>query len=286
MGSGLGLNNSEQNSSGAEAGPPASPGAGIFATTRWTMVMRARDGTDAAGRAALEQLCRAYWRPLRAFAIRAGHPLEDAEDHTQEFFLRLLARNGLAQVSPDKGRFRNFLLVSFRNFLADQRDRARAAKRGGGQKLWAIDGAAGGALGEAEGDMVEPSHALTPEQAFERQWAHTLLQRARLRLREEFAAMGRLPLYEALGPEGPEPSTDASPPAEETEPRVVAVDPGEESQEQIGARLGLSVSAVKSAAFRLRQRYRELIRAEVAETVTSPDDVDSELRHMLRMLET
>lgn len=265
----------------------ASPGAGVFATTRWTMVMRARDGTDAAGRAALEQLCRAYWRPLRAFAIRAGHPLEDAEDHTQEFFLRLLARNGLAQVSPDKGRFRNFLLVSFRNFLADQRDRSCAAKRGGGQKLWAIDAAGGsGDAGAGDGEMVELSHALTPEQAFERQWALTVLQRARLRLREECAATGRLPLYEALGPEGSA-TGESAPRAAETSQAATAPDEAEdESQEQIGARLGLSVSAVKSAAFRLRQRYRELIRAEVAETVNSPDEIDSELRHMLRVLET
>jgi RNA polymerase sigma-70 factor (ECF subfamily) len=232
------------------------------------MVLRARDASDAAGRAALEQLCRAYWRPLRAFAIRSGHPIEDAEDFTQEFFLRLLARNGLAQVSPEKGRFRNFLLVSFRNFLADQRDKARAAKRGGGgvdggrQFLWTQ----GSVDGERD-DAPEPVHAATPEQAFERQWAHTLLQRARARLRDECTASGRLAVFEALGPEDPAPGPAA-----------------EESYEQIGVRLGLGVTAVKSAAFRLRKRYRELIRTEVAETVNSVDEIDEELRHMLRVL--
>ena len=96
------------------------------------VVLRARDTSDDLGRAALEQLCRAYWRPLRAFALRAGHSPEDAEDFTQDFFVRLLSRDALSNVSPDKGRFRNFLLVAFRNFLADQRDKAQTAKRGGG----------------------------------------------------------------------------------------------------------------------------------------------------------
>ena len=237
----------------------------IFATTRWTVVLRARDASDDAGRAALEQLCRAYWRPLRAFALRAGHNPEDAEDFTQDFFLRLLSRDALSNVSPDKGRFRNFLLVSFRNFLADQRDKAQTAKRGGGIRPLSLSQSA------TDGDTYaapEPADAATPEQAFEQQWAHTLLHRARARLRVECVANDRLALYEALGPEDTNASAD------------------EESYEQLGLRLGLSVPALKSAAFRMRKRYRELIREEVAETVTSTDDVEEELRHMLRVLET
>lgn len=235
----------------------------IFATTRWTVVLRARDASDDLGRAALEQLCRAYWRPLRAFALRAGHKPEDAEDFVQEFFLRLLSRDGLSGVSPEKGRFRNFLLVAFRNFLADQRDRSQAAKRGGGIRPLSLSVAA------SDGDLdaaTEPADTATPEQAFEQQWAHTLLHRARARLRAECVATDRLTIYEALGPD------DAS--------------AAEEPYEQLGPRLGLSVPALKSAAFRLRKRYRELIRAEVAETVTSTDDLEEELRYMLRVLET
>jgi len=237
----------------------------IFATTRWTVVLRARDNSDDLGQAALEQLCRAYWRPLRAFALRAGHSQEDAEDFTQDFFLHLLSRNALSNVSPEKGRFRNFLLVSFRNFLADQRDKAQTAKRGGGVRPLSLSQSA------TDGDTdcaPEPAHAATPEQAFEQQWAHTLLGRARARLRAECEANDRLALYEALGPEDASASAD------------------EESYEQLGLRLGLSVPALKSAAFRLRKRYREMIRDEVAETVTSTDDVEEELRHMLRVLET
>lgn len=237
----------------------------IFATTRWTVVLSARDTSDAAGRAALEQLCRAYWRPLRAYALRAGHGREDAEDFTQDFFLRLLARDALAGVSPDKGRFRNFLLVSFRNFLADQRDKAQTAKRGGGVRPFPLPAAGGDGDGDAG---PEPADAATPEQAFERQWAHTLLARARARLRDECVANDRLALYDALGPEGSDDGVAA------------------QSYEQLGASLGMSIPALKSAAFRLRKRYRELIRDEVAETVTSIEDVEEELRHMLRVLET
>lgn len=246
----------------AEPNQPQLVGAAIFATTHWTVVLRARDASDDVGRAALEQLCRAYWRPLRAFALRAGHSPEDAEDFTQDFFVRLLSRDGLSNVSPDKGRFRNFLLVAFRNFLADQRDKAQTAKRGGGVRPLSLS------LAASDGDVdatPEPADAATPEQAFEQQWAHTLLHRARTRLRAECVATDRVALYEALGPD------DAN--------------ADEEPYEQLGPRLGLSVPALKSAAFRLRKRYRELIRAEVAETVTSTDDVEEELRHMLRVLE-
>ncbi len=223
-------------------------------------MLRARDASDEAGRAALEQLCRAYWRPLRAFALRAGHSPEDAEDFTQDFFVRLLARAGLSNVSPEKGRFRNFLLVAFRNFLTDQRDKAHTAKRGGGIRPLSLS------LTDSDPDALpEPADAATPEQSFERQWAHTLLHRARTRLRAEYLATDRLALYEALGPED--------------------VNATEESYEQLGSRLGLSVPALKSAAFRLRKRYRELIRAEVADTVTSNDEIEEELRHLLRVLE-
>ncbi len=242
-----------------EPQPAASAPGLVFATTRWSLVLAAgtTDGADLG--AALETLCQAYWRPLYSYIRRTGRAPEDAEDLTQEFFARLLQRGDLARVQRDKGRFRNFLLVSVRHFLADEADKSRAQKRGGGVRPLSLD-----APKDAEDAVEEPAAAGTPEQCFDRRWAETLLARARTRLREECAAAGRLAIYEALGPEG----------AAEADEDYAAV----------GARMGLSVAGVKSAAFRLRGRYRELIRAEVAETVSSEAELNEELQHLLRVL--
>ena len=238
--------------------PELRPGEGlIFATTRWSLILRTQEQGDD-GHAALETLCRAYWKPLRAYLLRAGHRPADADDFTQEFFAGLLRRGSLAKLVPERGRFRNFLLVSLRHFLADERDKARAERRGGGVVPISLD--AESAEGQAQLDVPD---ALTPEQVFERQWAETVLARARERLREECAANGRTAVYEALGPEG----NDA-----------------DETYAQIGPRLGLSEEGVKSAAFRLRRRYRELIRAEVADTVHSEEELEDELRHLLTVI--
>lgn len=236
------------------------PGAGIFATTRWSVVLAAGSQGQAASGSALEELCRIYWGAVRAFIRKSGRMPEDAEDLTQEFFARLLARRDLARVDPGKGRFRNFLLVSVRHFLADDADKARALKRGGGQRPLSLQ-----AQAEDGGwpDCPDPLVG-TPEQHFDRHWAQALLQRARARLREECVAAQRLAIYEALGPE----TTSDS----------------EEDYAEIGARLGMSVGGVKSAAFRLRRRYRELIRLEVAETVSSAQELEEEIRHLLRVL--
>jgi RNA polymerase sigma factor (sigma-70 family) len=229
----------------------------VFATTRWSLIARARESGDT-GEAALEHLCRAYWRPVRAYLVRAGHSGADADDLTQEFFARLLRRGSLLNVRPDRGRFRNFLLVSLRHFLADEHDKATAARRGGGASVIRLDMASE----EGAAQMELPDH-LTPEQIFERNWAETTLVRAKERLREECIANNKLAIYEALGPEGND---------------------SEETYEQIGARLGLSEEGVKSAAFRLRRRYREFIRAEVAETVGSETELEEELRHLIQVL--
>lgn len=230
----------------------------IFATTRWSVILRAKEN-DPSGEAALEALCRAYWRPLRSYLLRGGYTHPDAEDFTQEFFARLLRRGSFAKVVPERGRFRNFLLISLRNFLADEHDKASAARRGGGVQPVSLD--AETADGNAR---LELPDGFSLEQFFERQWAETVLERAREKLRAECAANNRLSLYESLGPEGND--TD-------------------ETYQQIGARLGLSEEGVKSAAFRLRRRYRELIRAEVAETVENENELEEELRHLLRALE-
>jgi RNA polymerase sigma factor (sigma-70 family) len=238
--------------------PDLRPGEGlVFATTRWSLILRTREPGDD-GHAALEALCLAYWLPLRSYLLRAGHHHADAEDFTQEFFAGLLRRGSLAKLVPERGRFRNFLLVSLRHFLADERDKARAARRGGGVVPLSLHAEA--ADGQPQFDVPD---TLTPEQIFERQWAETLLARARERLREECVASGRMAIYEALGPEG----NDA-----------------DETYVQMGPRLGLTEEGVKSAAFRLRRRYRELIRAEVADTVSSESDLEDELRHLLTVL--
>lgn len=231
-------------------------GGSIFATTRWSVIARARDAGES-GAEALNFLCKAYWRPLRSYLLRAGYAQADAEDLTQEFFARLLRRQSLHELSPERGRFRNFLLVSLRNFLADEYDKSKAARRGGGHTIISLD-----AETENAAPLEIPDH-FTPEQSFERHWALTVLARARERLRVECLANGRTALYEALGPEGND---------------------SDETYSQLGARLGMSEEGVKSAAFRLRRRYRELIRAEVAETVENEAELEQELNHLIRVL--
>lgn len=238
---------------------PSKPKEGfVFATTHWSLILRAKEDGDM-GAAALEALCRAYWRPLRAYLLRAGYTLADAEDHTQEFFARLLRRGSIAKVEPGRGRFRNFLLVSLRHFLADEHDKAMTARRGGGDTLISLD-----QTDDDDLPQLDLADHLTPEQIFERHWAETVLARAREKLRAECCANQKQAVYEALGPEGNDP---------------------DETYQQIGERLGLSEEGVKSAAFRLRRRYRELIRAEVAETVASESELEAELRHLLQVLE-
>jgi len=235
------------------------PGPGFaFATTRWSVILRVKEG-GTTGAAALESLCHSYWRPLYAYLLRSGYSPADAEDHTQEFLARLLRRNSFSKVLPERGRFRNFLLVSLRHFLADEHDKALTARRGGGVSPISLDWGA-----DEDIPPFDPADRLTPEQGFERQWAETVLSHAQEKLRAECVANGRKAVYEALGPQG--------------------IDP-DETYQQIGSRLGLSEEGVKSAVFRLRRRYRELIRAEVAETVENETELEEELRHLLRIME-
>lgn len=225
-----------------------------FRTTHWSVVQRAGHGEPVESAAALEALCRDYWLPLYAFVRRKGFSTADAEDYTQAFFQRLLERNDMGQVSREKGRFRSFLMAALQHFISDELDRARALKRGGGRVHLRLDTTDAEPLYAAEladGD--------TPERAFDRNWVRALLGRAGTRLRHECVAAGKEDLFAAVGP----------------------ISDGEESQAAVGARLGLTESAVKSAAFRLRQRYRELIVDEVAQTVSNPADLEEELRHLL-----
>lgn len=233
-----------------------------FAATHWSLVLAAgRDGTPAA-RTALEKLCRTYWPPLYAFVRRSGHAPADAQDLTQGFFLQLLQRNFLDGVDPRKGRFRSFLLAALQHHLSNERDRARAHKRGGGLVPISIDAQ------DAEGRyLLEPADPMTPEKLFERRWALTVLDQAVARLQKEYAASGREAIFAQL--KGELTSTAERPP-----------------HAKIGRELGMTPGAVKVAAHRLRQRFGEVLRAEIAETVARPEDIEEEIHHLFQALGT
>ena len=206
--------------------------------------------------AALATLCKAYWYPLYAYVRRCGHESHDAEDLTQGFFARLLDKDYLASVDRGKGKFRSFLLASLRHFLANERDWAKARKRGGGRTVLCLD------RGEAETRYRrEPSHELTPERDFDRQWALALLGQVLDSLEAEHIAAGTDRLFEGL--KGCLTQAEASCPYAE-----------------VACRLGMTEGAVKVAVHRLRRRYRQLLRDEIAQTVASPEEVDEEVRHL------
>jgi RNA polymerase sigma-70 factor (ECF subfamily) len=228
-----------------------------FPTTAWTVVSRARSGADSEAREALAFLCTAYWLPLYSFARRLGNASDDALDLTQGYFALLIEKEYLSDVQLRQGRFRAFLLTSFRHFISKERDRTRALKRGGGRAPLSIDAA------EAEGRYSdEPPGTLDPEALFERRWALTILERAIARLRQEFAEAGRKAELEQL-----EDYLTGS------EPRAPYQDTAE--------RLGTTEGAVKKMVYRLRRRYGQLLREEIGATVVDPAEIDSELRHLL-----
>ncbi len=236
--------------------------AGGFGVTRWSLILAAAQGRDStAGVVALEELCGAYWYPVYAFVRRSGFDRPDAEDLTQEFFSRLLSKRLLGAANPGKGRFRSYLLGAIRHFLANERDRARTLKRGGGQAVLSLDAAA-----EESRRPLEPAHDLTPEKLFERQWTYALLDRVLVRLEAEYIAEGRAGLFAALRDflTGGQISGAAA---------------------EIAARLNVSEGSLKVTIHRLRRRYRELLRAEIAQTVSGPREVDEEIRRLFAAFE-
>jgi DNA-directed RNA polymerase specialized sigma24 family protein len=237
----------------------AAAGAARFATTRWSVVLAAGRRASPEAEGALAALCGSYWYPLYAHARRRGLHAEDARDRTQAFFARLLETDGLAVADPGRGRFRSFLLAAFGHFLANEWDRERAARRGGGRPALSLDVAAGESR-----YRLEPADEATPERIFDRQWALTVLDRALERLRDEYHRGGKGDLFDALKP-------------------ALAGDRGTPYAEVAG-RLGMTEGAVKVAAHRLRGRCRDLVRDEVAQTVGAPDEVDDELRHLFAAL--
>lgn len=229
---------------------------GFFAATRWTMVLSAAGRGKGTGSRALAELCQCYWRPLYAYLRWLGFDVQEAEDLTQEFFARLLDGNGLATVDPGKGKFRSFLLASLKHFLANERDRARTLKRGGGLPFIHLD-----ALNAENRRQFELSDDLSPDKAFDRQWALTVLDQALSRLRAEFSTAGKEALFEELK-------------------GYLTGDRKADSHAVVGERCGMSEGAVKVAVHRLRRRYRELLREEIAQTVSSPEEVDDEIRNL------
>ena len=223
------------------------------------MVLTAGRSDTTRARAALENLCQTYWPPLYAYVRRRGYSSEDAQDLTQAFFARLLERNAVAAVAPEKGRFRSFFLASMNHFLSDEWDKARAQKRGGGKVISLDFQSAETRLGEI------PAENFTPEKAFEHRWAITLLEQVYQQLGEEYRAQGKGTLFDALRTTLAG-ASDAAPYAE------------------LARQLDMTEGAVKVAVHRLRQRYRGLLRDTIADTVSGPEEVEDELRYLFRIL--
>jgi RNA polymerase sigma-70 factor (ECF subfamily) len=232
----------------------------VFVTTHWSVVLSARQKDSPQALAALETLCRTYWYPLYAYVRRQGHSPPDAQDLTQEFFARLLQKEYLKAAAREKGRFRTFLIVALKRFLANEWDRVRAQKRGGGQPLLSLDTE----LAE-ERYRIEPAEGSTAERVFERRWALTLLDRTMTRLREEFAAAGKVCEFARLKV-------------------CLTAERGEICYGDIAAALGMNEGAARVAVHRLRKRFREVFREEIAHTVSSAGEIDEEVRYLMSVL--
>ncbi len=229
-----------------------------FATTQWSLVLAARDGTDSEARLALEALCEAYWYPLYAHVRRRGHSADEAPDLTQAFFADLLGRDFLGRVDQSRGRFRSFLLASLEHFLSRERDKAYTLKKGGGRVALSLD------TREAEDRYQhEPEDQLTPDRAFERRWGLTVLERTMERLRAE--ASGQSERFDRF--------------------RLFLTGSGGAHYREVASDLGMTETAVKAAVHRLRQRYGQLLRQEIADTVADPAEVDDEVRYLLGVLQ-
>ena len=237
-------------------GPVTLAGDARFLTTRWDVVRAAGERSAEA----LESLCRDCWRPVYAFLRRQGRDRHESQDLTQEFFTRLLAGQSTQGADPARGRFRSWLLGALKHFLANEWHRANALKRGGGVQIFSLDEAM-----DEERFHQEPSHGESPDRLFDRRWAEDLLARVNARVRSDYEAAGWGERFEAL---------------------KVYLLGGSEPQSYAGtaAALGISESAVKSAIYKLRQRFGQVLRAEISQTVASPEDEADEVRHLLESL--
>jgi RNA polymerase sigma factor (sigma-70 family) len=234
--------------------------AGQFNTTHWSAVEAAGQRAGPQADAALQELCQVYWYPLYAYVRRNGHSSHDAQDLTQEFFSRLLAKNSLRFAARERGRFRSYLLKSFQHFLVNEWMRGQAEKRGGGQSFISLDNQ------EAEEIYLqEPASELPAESFYDKRWAVTLLERTVEELGAYYSAAKKRELFERLKP-------------------FLLVEASAERYRELAALLGMSEGAVKGATHRLRQRFRDTLRAEVAQTVATESEVDEELRCLMAAL--
>ena len=231
-----------------------------FATTHWSMVVSAGGSHSSEATRALATLCENYWFPLYAFVRRAGYSAEDAQDLTQEFFVRLLAKNYLAVADRQRGKFRSFLLGAMKHFLAKQRRRQGTQKRGGNRPMLSLDFHSG----ENRYSLIEPVDNLTPERMYDKRWALTLLDLVLSRLREEFRTAGKLELFDSLK-------------------QFLAGGTAKPAYLEVAEELGMSKGAVKVAVHRLRRRYRKLLKEEIAQTV-GPEALEDELGELLAAL--
>jgi DNA-directed RNA polymerase specialized sigma24 family protein len=243
-----------------ESPPLSIRGAAQFNTTHWSVVLAAGRGHTGQATAALQTLCRSYWYPLYCFARRLGHGPHDAEDLTQSFFAYFLETNLTGKAQPEKGKFRSFLLATFKHFLAGEWDRAQAQKRGGGVSFVSWENE------RAEGRYgLEPVDLNDPETLYEWSWAMALLDRVLARLEQEFAAIGKAAVFAEL--------------------KSCLVGTAQtQSYAELGQRLSKTEAAVKEAVRRMRLRYRQLFREEIAQTVGSTDELDAEVRHVISIL--
>jgi DNA-directed RNA polymerase specialized sigma24 family protein len=231
-----------------------------FHTTSWTLVQAAAVDPTAESATALANLCQVYWQPVYAFIRRNGYDRDQSQDLCQQFFAVLLERNFLLDADQDRGRFRSFLLTAVKNFLANEWDRANAQKRGGGQTAVSID------LVEAEGWYAPATvEATTPERLFERRWALSVLEQVMVKLRATFKESGKADQFDSL---------------------LVFLNRESDSTryDDVAGQLGVSAGALRMAVHRMRRKYRELLRAEIAETVSTPEEIDDEIRFLLSTL--
>ena len=240
--------------------PPPTIAPGWFASTHWSVVLLAGQSSSSKAEEALARLCNVYWFPLYAFIRRQGHNPADAEDLTQAFFARFLEKDYVKDVDQRKGKFRSFLLASLKHFLADQWDRSQAEKRGGGMALISLD-----AQTAETRYLLEPRDNLAPDRIFERRWALTLLEQAMARLREEFTLAGKADFFDRLK-------------------NFMTAEKDADTYADAAAKLSTTEAAVKMAVQRMRRRYRELLRSEIANTVSDPAEIDEELRHLAEAL--
>ena len=234
------------------------PGSSQFPTTRWSMVVAAGDPHRKEAQSALAALCENYWYPLYAYLRRRGYAADQAQDLTQDFFIRMLEGRYLDRADPEKGRFRSFLLTSLKFFVADERDRQRARKRGGGAVM-SLEFSSG-----EERYQREPAHDETPERIFERRWALAVLDRVMEKLRDECVRHGRPEHFQRL--------------------KVFLLGQSDAPYAALAHEMNTSEGALKVAIHRLRKRYRELFRQEIADTVADPAEVESELRFLAAVL--